>query len=111
MEGWIEFFLQGVTETSERAVDTARKIILLREYGIKRLATFGRSTEKEMTLYNYLFKTPMVRVRDVEQILNIKNPNALALIAKFVEVGILKELTGHKRNRVFSFADYVALFE
>ncbi|HCM37477.1 MAG: hypothetical protein UV61_C0001G0094 [Candidatus Gottesmanbacteria bacterium GW2011_GWB1_43_11] len=111
VEGWLEFFLQGVTETSERAVETARKIIVLREYGIKRLAKLGRSTEKGMTLYNYLFKTPMVRVRDVEQILNIKNPNALALVSKFVDVGILKELTGHKRNRVFSFADYVALFE
>ena len=98
-------------ETSERAVETARKIIRLREHGIKQIAKLGRSTEKGMTLYNYLFQTPMIRVKDVERIFNMKNPNALALVSKFVELGILRELTGFKRNRVFSFADYIALFE
>jgi len=111
IEGWLEFFLQGVSETSERAVETARKIIRLRDYGINQIARLGRSTEKGMILYDYLFRTPMIRVKDVERILNIKNPNALVLVSKFVGLGILRELTGHKRNRVFSFADYIALFE
>lgn len=111
IEGWLEFFLQGVTETSEGAVETARKIIRLRDHGMKQIAKLGRSTEKGMILYDYLYKTPMVRVKDIERILNIKNPNALALVSKFIDVGILKELTGQKRNRVFSFADYIALFE
>lgn len=111
VEGWLEFFLQGITETSERAVETARKIIMLRDYGIKQIAKLGRSTEKGMNLYDYLFQTPMVRVKDVERILNIKNPNALVIVSKFVDLGILRELTGFKRNRVFSFADYIALFE
>ncbi|KKR33034.1 MAG: hypothetical protein UT63_C0025G0011 [Candidatus Gottesmanbacteria bacterium GW2011_GWC2_39_8] len=111
IEGWLEFFLQGITETSQRAVETARKIIKLRDHGIKQITKLGRSTEKGMYLYDYLFRTPMVRIKDVERILNIKNPNALILVSKLVDLGILRELTGFKRNRVFSFADYVALFE
>ena len=111
IEGWLEFFLQGVTETSERAVETARKIIKLREYGMRHIARLGRSTEKGMILYDYLFRNPMVRIKDVERIVDIKNPNALALVSKFIDLGILRELTGHKRNRVFSFANYIALFE
>lgn len=111
IEEWIEFFLQGVIETSEAAVEIAKKIITLREYGLDQIAKLGRSTEKGVRLYNYLFRTPMVRVKDVERILEIKNPNALALVSKLVDVGILQELTGRKRNRVFSFADYIALFE
>ena len=111
IEGWLEFFLQGITETSERAVETARKIIKLREHGIKQITKLGRSTEKGITLYDYLFRTPMIRVKDVERIFNIKNPNALVLVSKFVDLGILRELTGFKRNRVFSFADYITLFE
>ncbi len=111
IEGWLEFFLQGITETSERAVETARKIIKLREYGIKQIAKLGRTAEKGMILYDYLFRTPMVRVKDVERILAIKNPNALTLVSKLVNLGILRELTGFKRNRVFSFADYITLFE
>ena len=111
LEGWLEFFLQGITETSEKAVDTARKIIKLRNHGIHQISKLGRSTEKGMTLYKHLFRTPMVRVKDIERIMDIKNPNALALVSKFVDLGILRELTGYKRNRVFSFADYVSLFE
>jgi len=111
IERWLEFFLQGIIETSQRAVETARKIIKLRDYGLKQVAKLGRSTEKGMRLYDYLFRTPMVRVKDVERILNLKNPNALTFVSKFVGLGILKELTGFKRNRVFSFSDYIALFE
>lgn len=111
IEGWLAFFLQGITETSERAVDTARKIVKLREHGVNQIASLGRSAERSMKLYNYLFRTPMIRVKDVERVLAIKNPNALQLVSKFVNLGILRELTGHKRNRVFAFTDYIALFE
>ena len=111
IEGWLEFFLQGIIETSQRAVETARKVIKVRDYGIKQIAKLGRSTEKGMYLYEYLFRTLMVRVKDIDRILNIKNPDALSLVSKFVELGILKELTGFKRDRVFSFADYIVLFE
>ncbi len=111
IEGWLEFFLQGITETSEKAVETARKVVKLREHGIKQVAKLGRSTEKGMILYDYLFRTPMIRVKDVERIFDMKNPNALPLVSKFVDLGILRELTGFKRNRVFSFAEYISLFE
>lgn len=111
IEGWLAFFLQGIVDTSEQAVETARRVIHLRELGIKKISTFGRSAEKAMTVYHHLFRSPMIRVKDVEQIVSLTNPAALTLVDKFLHAGILKELTGFKRNRVFSFADYVTLFE
>ena len=44
-------------------------------------------------------------------IAELKNPNALALISKFTKIGILKETTGKKRNRAFTYENYVKLFE
>jgi len=111
IEGWLEFFLQGVVETSEKAVDTSRKIILLRDISIQKIARLGKSTENGMKVLNSLFYKPMLRVKDVEQILSIKNPNALAIVSKLQNLGILKEVTGNRRNRIFSFADYIKLFE
>ena len=64
-----------------------------------------------MKMLSALFRTPMVRVKDVEQILSLKNPNALSIVAKLEQLNILKEITGHQRNRVFSFFEYVKLFE
>lgn len=110
IEGWLKFFLEGVIVTSEKAVDTARKIISLREDSVTKVTSMGRSAEKGMILLNHLFQSPIVRVKDVERILSLSNPNALSLVTKFADKGILQELTGFKRNRVFSYVDYISLF-
>lgn len=110
IEGWLKFYLEGVITTSEKAVDTAKKIIKLREKNTIQIATLGRSADKGMQLLNVLFKIPLVRVKDVERIVNLENPNALNLVSKFEKLGILREITNQKRNRVYSYVDYVSLF-
>lgn len=110
IEGWLKFFLEGVIETSQNAVETARKIIKLREESYAKVSSFGRSSEKGMILLIRLFQVPMVRVKDIQQITNLKNPNALALLSKFIAKGILYETTGKQRNRVFAFRDYIDIF-
>lgn len=111
IEEWLKFFLEGVTTTSNKAVDTARKILQLRDEDIKKVARLGRSAERGIKLLNFLYKTPIIKVKNVEVVAELKNPNALALISKFIKIGILKETTGKKRNRAFTYANYVKLFE
>ncbi len=110
IEGWLKFFLEGVIETSQKAVETARRIIKLREETYQKVASMGRSSEKAMLLLRRLFTVPIVRVKDVEKIVSIENPNALSLVSKFVAKGILYEITGKQRNRVYSFKDYIDIF-
>lgn len=110
IEGWLRFFLTGIMHTAENAVVTARKILQLRTEDVEKIATLNRSTERGMKLLNALYKTPLVKVADVERITQIKNPNALALVAKFVRLGILREQTGRKRDRIFSYQQYISLF-
>lgn len=110
IEGWLKFFLEGVVTTSAKAVDTARKIIQLREISVAKVTSLGRSAEKGMLLLNTLYRIPILRIKDVETITTLSNPNALALVSKFVKLGMLKETTGYKRNRVYSYSDYIALF-
>ena len=111
IEEWLKFFLEGVTTTSNKAVETARKILQLRDEDIKKVTKLGRSAERGMKLLNFLYKTPIIKVKNVEVIAELKNPNALALISKFIKAGILKETTGKKRNRAFTYENYVKLFE
>jgi len=110
IENWLKFFLEGVIVTSEKAVDTARKIIKLRMEHVNKIPSLGRSAEKGMVLLNKLYTFPMIRIKDVEKITGLSNPNALALVSKFVREGIIKETTGYKRNRVYSYAEYIKLF-
>lgn len=111
IEGWLKFFLEGVANIASQAVDTSKKIIRLKDEDIKKISTLGRSTAKAMLVFNFLFHTPIVRIKDVEKITGLKNPNALALLDKMIKLGILKEITGRKRNKVFRYQNYVNLFE
>lgn len=110
IEGWLKYFMEGIIVTSEKSVDTARKIREIRDDHLTKVAGLGKSSERGIILLNTLYRTPVVRVKDVEKIVKISNPNALLLVDKFVKLGILHELTGQKRNRVFIYKDYVSLF-
>lgn len=110
IEGWLKFFLEGVIETSQNAVETARRIITLREASHARISSMGKSSEKALILLNRLFRVPLVRIRDVENITGLKNPNAIALVSKFVEKGLLREITGKQRHRVYAFQEYIDIF-
>ncbi len=110
IETWLKFFMEGIIETSEKSVETARHIRELRDEHLNKVAGMGKSSEKGVILLNILYKTPIVRVKDVERIVSLSNPNALLLVDKFVKMGILQELTGQRRNRVFSYQKYISMF-
>lgn len=111
IEGWLRFFLDGVSVTAKRSVETARKVLSLRERDIRKVTDAGGSVQKALLLLDALFCTPMVMIKDVERLVGIKNPNALSLTDRMVRLGILKEITGQKRNRVFVYDEYVSLFQ
>jgi Fic family protein len=111
IEGWLEFFLEGVATTAEQAVETSKKILRLRKEDMNKISTLGRSIPKAVLLFNSLFHTSLVMIKDVEKITGLKNPNALGLVNKMVAMGILKETTGRKRNKVFAYQQYIKLFE
>ena len=110
LEGWLRFFLEGVSLTARSAVETARKIIALREHDMRAIAGLGATSEKAVKLLNHLYGSPMVRIKDVERIVGLSNPNAIALIGKFIKLGILTEITGRKRNKIFAYSKYIGVF-
>jgi len=111
IEGWLKFFFEGVAVTAEQAVETSKKILKLREEGLKKILSLGRSTPKATLVFNSLFHTPLATIRDIEKMTGLKNPNALVLVNKLVNLEILKEITGRKRNKVFAYQQYIKLFD
>jgi len=111
VEEWLKFFAEGVSITADRAVDTTRKILKLHAKDVDKVMTLQRVSEKGKRLLDFLYRSPLVQIKTVERVTGLKNPNALALVSKFIKLGILKEITGQKRNRVFSYKSYIDLFE
>ena len=111
IEGWLKFFLEGIAVTAEQAIETSKKILKLREEDSKKILKLNRSVPKATLVFDSLFSTPLITIKDVERITGLKNPNALALIKKLTGAGILKEITGRKRNKIFIYQAYMSLFD
>jgi Fic family protein len=108
---WLEFFLVGVIETTESSIETFRKIIALRDrIELTELIKLGKKQQDAKRLINELYKQPIQDIHAVAQLLGIHFSTANRLIGDFVELGILQELTGYKRNRIFAFGEYITLF-
>ncbi len=112
MEQWLKFFLVGIIETAKSAIDTFTKIIALRDKLEKNtIISLGKRLPNAKSLLTYLYSKPVVTVSDVMTNLNVTKQTANALIKDFHNLGILKEQTGYKRNRIFVFEEYLRLFE
>jgi len=109
---WLRFFLEGVIQTAENSIDTFRKIIAIRnEIEHDKITKLGKKTKTAQQFLMYLFKNPIVDSEDVSKEMKISISTGLRLINDFIELGILKEMTGYKRNRNFMFKEYIHLFE
>jgi Fic family protein len=111
-EGWMKFFLKGVAEVSEEAINTSRQIFALREQHTEIVnKSLGSSAASGLRLLDYLYQQPIINVRLVEKRLQSSFVTANRLVEQFVKLDILKETTGGQRNRRYSYLPYLALFE
>lgn len=111
-EGWLKFFLHGVEEVSEEAINTSRRIFALREAHRESInRSLGTTAASGMRLLDYLYEQPILNVRLVEKRLKSSFVTANKLIEQFVKLQILQETTGGLRNRRYSYVPYLALFE
>jgi Fic family protein len=110
-EGWLKFFLRGVYEVAQEAALTARKIVNMKEEHRQLvLNNMGRRSGSAIALLESLYFKPIFNVEHAEAVTNLSYPNANSLIKDLCNVGILREITGQKRNRAFSYAPYLDVF-
>ena len=110
-EGWLAFFLEGVAAVAREATGTAKRILQMREQLRGHIsASLGRRSVKGLELLDKLFDHPVVTVKTVQQLVQLSQPAAAALVARMEDAKVLSEITGGRRNRVFSFEEYLLLF-
>jgi Fic family protein len=108
---WLKFFLEGVRETAESSIDTFKAIIELRQKAeYQDILTLGKKTALAQKFLHYLYSKPIIDSREISKLLSVTPSTANRLIEDFIRLGILKESTGYKRNRIFIFEKYLTLF-
>ena len=112
LRDWLVFFLHGVEETARGSAGVFRAILALKER-IERevLPRFShRRQENAQQLMRNLYAQPVTDVKAVTALLSTTTNTAASLINDMVEQGVLVEMTGGRRNRLFLFHDYLELF-
>lgn len=111
IEHWIKFFLIGVAETAKNGKLTFEKIIALRRQSEQKIISLGKRAKIGQELLRHLYSQPILNTKQIAEKLQITHPSAGTLVNQFENIGILKEITGFKRNRLFVFFEYLKLFE
>jgi Fic family protein len=107
-EAWVDFFLEGVEQTAQGAVETARRLVDLFQADTLRVQQAGRrNAANVMRVLDALRHRPMCSLRQIGASTGITFPTASKAMLALVEIGIAKELTGQRRNRVFVYDGYL----
>ena len=110
-EGWLRFFLRGVAETAQEATATAEAIVHLQAEHRALLQDEGLGLNG-LKLLDLLFQRPLVNVNLVKEDLDVKTfSTANKLVERFEALGLLQEITGGQRNRIFRYTPYWQLLE
>ncbi|MGC1480091.1 MAG: Fic family protein, partial [Chthoniobacterales bacterium] len=109
IDEWLTFFLDGLSETAAHGVGTFNEILRFKAHWEKEIATWKPQGRSGLALLEHLFGQVWVNAKMVAEAAGVSQPTAYKLIDRFVQNGLLTEITGAKRDRLFRFDAYLKL--
>jgi Fic family protein len=107
-EGWLAFFADAVATTAAEAVSVAQQLNQLRIRDKANLLALGRITSSANQILDAMFETPVANINKLVESTGL-TPVTIGKVLNALEVqlGIVKELTGKKRNRIYAYTEYI----
>jgi Fic family protein len=105
-ENWLEFFLDGVIKTATEAAETATKVLQLFSTDRKKIQRLGRPASSALRVHEYLQRKPIANIASVAKSLKLSVPTVTAALNNLVRIGIVEEITGKRRDRLFTYSRY-----
>ena len=110
-EGWLVFFLVGMAEVAHGAVGTARRLVALFDRDRSRIQREGRVAGSMLRVLGALEMRPVATVAAVCARTGLSFPTASSALARLADLGIVQEVTGFRRNRIFTYRRYLRILE
>ncbi|MGB0864273.1 MAG: Fic family protein, partial [Saprospiraceae bacterium] len=107
---WFKFFLVGVIETAKKGILTFDNILQLQKETDLKIQNLGSRSSKAKILIEALYINPLIDAEGVSSITKTSKSSAYTLIKALEQLGILKEISGGKRHKLYLFERYVRLF-
>lgn len=106
-ERWIEFFLNGVIDTSNKATETAKSILQLFEQDREKIENVGTTAASLLTIHSYFQRHPITNTTKIKSECSFSLPTILRALSKLEDLDIIKEVTGKDRNKIFVYRNYL----
>ena len=103
------FFLRGITETAEQAIATANSISTLFKEDGETINDLGRISKSCLQVYAHLQERGIAAIQTTSQKLDINRTTVNRCLTLLLEKGIVEELTGYKRNRLYAYRRYIQI--
>jgi Fic family protein len=108
---WLQFFFEGIRVTAQQAALTAREILSLFEKDRRQIEDLGRKAGSAQRIHTILQKNPLVMIPKVAYQLGISQPTITSVLQVFERLGIVREITGKQRDRVYIYDHYLKILE
>ena len=110
-ESWLKFFLDGVHDIALQATDAAREILGVMQTDLAKIAEIGRGAGSALQAHRYLEKKPLAVIPEMVKALGLTTPTVTAALQNLERIGIVREVTGKQRGRVFVYDAYLKILE
>ena len=107
---WIKFFLEAMIVTANSGVKTFQNILSLKQEMDTLIVGFGKKAHNASKLMDLLYQRPILSISEIIEPLGVSKQTANVLIKEFEEKGVLKEITGYERNKLFAFDRYLTIY-
>ncbi|MBO9127847.1 MULTISPECIES: Fic family protein [unclassified Rhizobium] len=108
-EAWLDFFLAGVADTANQAFEAATQIVALFKEDRERITIESDRAGSALRIHELFQQNPFHTANQIVQITGLSAPTVNAALADLERLGIVDEVTGRKRGRVFSYRRYLAI--
>jgi Fic family protein len=108
-EAWVEFFAEGVIETAEGAVKTAQRLAALFESDRGRIQSLVSRPGSVLQVHAALQARPVSTIARLAEATNLTLPTVASALGRLQEQGLVREVTGRRRRRVFSYEPYLRI--
>ncbi len=107
-EPWIEFFLQAVEQTAGQAAETARNLLEVFNADRMRVQALGRPAGSALRVHGYMRERPIIELGEAARALGLAVPTVSASVKHLRRLGIVEEITGRRRGRLFAYSRFLA---
>ena len=108
-EAWLDFFAEAIIVTAGQAVETAQQLLDLSNRDRDKINGLGRAAASTLQIHRALMEQPIATSSSLVEKTGITPATVNKALGHLEQLGIVRELTAQKRNRLFSYADYIEI--